>query len=123
MTTSTTSYSQLDLDIRSDSSVTITGAGSASSTELIHAAEADGLPTSFGVFKPVGYVMTGLPSQAQLDELVSRAQQVIGGVEPQQLRDNAVLRQRVVSQLAGVQSSLDGLLVDRPRRNILRRPQ
>ena len=33
------------------------------------------------------------------------------------------LRQRVVSQLAGVQSSLDGLLVDRPRRNILRRPQ
>ena len=71
MTTSTTSYSQLDLDIRSDSSVTITGAGSASSTELIHAAEADGLPTSFGVFKPVGYVMTGVPTQAQLDELVS----------------------------------------------------
>ncbi len=62
-------------------------------------------------------------SNEQLDELVSRAQQVIGGVEPQQLRDNAVLRQRVVSQLAGVQSSLDGLLVDRPRRNILRRPQ
>ena len=62
-------------------------------------------------------------SNEQLDELVSRAQQVIGGVEPQQLRDNVVLRQRVVSQLAGVQSSLDGLLVDRPRRNILRRPQ
>ena len=62
-------------------------------------------------------------SNEQLDELVSSAQQVIGGVEPQQLRDNVVLRQRVVSQLAGVQSSLDGLLVDRPRRNILRRPQ
>ncbi len=31
--------------------------------------------------------------------------------------------QRVVTQLSGVQSSLDGLLVDRPRRNILRRPQ
>ena len=62
-------------------------------------------------------------SSEQLDDLVSRAQQVIGGVEPQQLRDSATLRQRVVTQLAGVQSSLDGLLVDRPRRNIQRRPQ
>ena len=42
------------------------------------------------------------------------------GVEPQQLRDNATLRQRVATQLSTVQSSLDGLLVDRPRRNILR---
>jgi len=62
-------------------------------------------------------------SSEQLDELVARAQQVIGGVEPQQLRDSASLRSRVVNQLASVQSSLDGLLVDRPRRNILRRPQ
>ena len=62
-------------------------------------------------------------SSDQLDELVARAQQVIGGVEPQQLRDSAALRSRVVNQLASVQSSLDGLLVDRPRRNILRRPQ
>ena len=62
-------------------------------------------------------------SSDQLDELVARAQQVIGGVEPQQLRDSATLRSRVVNQLASVQSSLDGMLVDRPRRNILRRPQ
>jgi len=62
-------------------------------------------------------------SSEQLDELVARAQQVIGGVEPQQLRDSASLRSRVVNQLASVQSSLDGLLVDRPRRNSLRRPQ
>jgi hypothetical protein len=45
---------------------------------------------------------------------------VVRGIEPQQLRDNENLRQRVTSQLAGVQSVLDGLLVDRPRRNILR---
>jgi hypothetical protein len=38
---------------------------------LIHAAEADTLPTSFGVFKPVGYVMTGVPTQAQIEELNS----------------------------------------------------
>ena len=41
------------------------------STELIHAAEADALPVSFGVFKPVGYVMMGLPTQAQIDALVA----------------------------------------------------
>jgi hypothetical protein len=37
------------------------------------------------------------------------------------LRENANLRQQVATQLSGVQSVLDGLLVDRPRRNILRR--
>jgi hypothetical protein len=61
-------------------------------------------------------------SNEQLDELVGRAQQIVRGVEPQQLRDNQPLRQQLASQLSGVQSVLDGLLVDRPRRNILRRP-
>jgi hypothetical protein len=62
-------------------------------------------------------------SDEQLDELVSRAQQIVRGVEPQQLRDNQPLRQQLAAQLSGVQSVLDGLLVDRPRRNILRRPR
>jgi hypothetical protein len=62
-------------------------------------------------------------SNEQLDDLVQRAQRLMNGVEPQQLRDNASLRQRVTTQLASVQSSLDGLMVDRPRRNILRRPR
>ncbi len=31
------------------------------------------------------------------------------------------LRQELATQLSGVQSVLDGMLVDRPRRNILRR--
>ena len=62
-------------------------------------------------------------SSEQLDELVNRAQQVVRGVQPQQLREDQPLRQQVASQLAGVQSVLDGLLVDRPRRSILRRPQ
>jgi hypothetical protein len=46
-------------------------ASSAATAELIHSAEADTLPTSFGVFKPVGHVMMGLPTQTQLDALVS----------------------------------------------------
>jgi hypothetical protein len=62
-------------------------------------------------------------SSEQLDQLVSQAQQVVRGVLPQQLRDDQTLRQRVATQLSGVQSVLDGLLVDRPRRNILRRPR
>lgn len=48
-----------------------TNEGAAGGAELIHAAEADMLPTSFGVFKPVGYVMMGLPTQAQIDDLVA----------------------------------------------------
>ena len=59
-------------------------------------------------------------SNAQLDELVSRCQQVVGGVVPQQLREDTSLRQRVAQQLSGVSAVLDGLLVDRPRRRILR---
>ena len=65
--------------------------------------------------------LLNIRSDQQLDELVVQAQRVVRGVEPQQLRDNQALRQQVASQLSGVQSVLDGLLVDRPRRNILRR--
>lgn len=62
-------------------------------------------------------------SNEQLDDLVANAQSIVRGVEPQQLRENAGLRQQVATQLAGVQSVLDGLLVDRPRRRILRTPK
>ena len=60
-------------------------------------------------------------SSEQLDALVERSQQILNGVQPQGLRDNDALRQRIATQLSTVQSSLDGLLVDRPRRNIQRR--
>lgn len=62
-------------------------------------------------------------SNDQLDELVDQVQQAVRGIEPQALRSDQPLRQRVATQLAGVQSVMDGLLVDRPRRNILRRPR
>jgi hypothetical protein len=63
-------------------------------------------------------------SNDQLDEIIAQAQRVVQGVEPQSLRDNVNLRNRVTGQLSGVQSVVDGLLVDRPRRNILRaRPE
>jgi hypothetical protein len=60
-------------------------------------------------------------SSEQLEQLVGQAQQVVSGVMPQSLRESQSLRQQVAGQLSGVQSVLDGLLVDRPRRNIIRR--
>lgn len=62
-------------------------------------------------------------NDAQLDELVAEAQRIVQGVAPQRLREDGTLRQTVATQLSAVQSVLDGLLVDRPRRRILRSPK
>ncbi len=59
-------------------------------------------------------------SSTELENLVGRAQSLVSGVQPQQLRDSNGLRQQLATQLSGVQSMLDGLMVDRPRRRILR---
>lgn len=59
-------------------------------------------------------------SNEDLDNLVIQAQLIMRGIEPQQLRDNSNRRQQVASQLAGIQATLDGLMVDRPRRSIIR---
>lgn len=59
-------------------------------------------------------------SNEQLDALVEQARRVVQGVGPQELRDSAGLRQRVADGLSAVQNSLDPLLVDQPRRRILR---
>jgi hypothetical protein len=78
----------------------------------------ENLTDFFGRFRELN-----VRSSEQLDRLVADAQQVIRGVAPQELRDNAGLRQHVAAEMSRVQSVLDGLLVDRPRRNILRRPR
>lgn len=62
-------------------------------------------------------------SNEQLDRLVADAQGIVQGIKPQTLRDDQSLRQHVATELSAVQSVLDGLLIDRPRRNILRRPR
>jgi hypothetical protein len=76
----------------------------------------ENLTEFFGRFRELN-----VRSSEQLDQLVAQAQRTIRGVEPQALRDNAGLRQQVATEMSRVQSVLDGLLVDRPRRNILRR--
>ena len=60
-------------------------------------------------------------SSDQLDQLVEQAQRIVRGVKPQAVRDDTILRQQMAAQLAGVQSQIEGMLVDRPRRAILRR--
>jgi len=59
-------------------------------------------------------------SSGELDELVQRARDVVGGVHPSSLRNDQSIRQQVAAQLSGVQSVLDGLMVDRPRRRLIR---
>ena len=78
----------------------------------------ENLTEFFGRFRELN-----VRSNAQLDDLVADAQRVIRGVEPQALRDNQGLRQHVATEMSRVQSVLDGLLIDRPRRAILRKPK
>ncbi len=59
-------------------------------------------------------------SNEQLDSLVSQVEDLLNGVRPQSLRENRVLRESVAAELNQLQPVFDGLLVDRPRRNILR---
>ena len=59
-------------------------------------------------------------SSPQLDDLVAQVQRIVHGVQPQELRSNDSLRQHITSALVGVQATLDGMLVDRPRRRIVR---
>jgi hypothetical protein len=60
-------------------------------------------------------------SSPELDALVEQAQQTITGIEPQTLRDSNRLRQMVARDFEQIQASVGEMLVDRARRNILRR--
>ena len=73
------------------------------------------LTTFFRRFKALN-----VRSNADLERLVETAQQVLQGADPQAVRDNQELRQQITTQLSSVQSALDGMLVDQPRRRILR---
>jgi hypothetical protein len=59
-------------------------------------------------------------SNDQLDQLVQQTQDILAGNPARALREHDTLRERVARRLTGVQAALDGMLVDRPRRSILR---
>jgi hypothetical protein len=93
----------------------IGGVGEDGQPRVFRDTAVDNLSEFFGRFRELN-----VRSNEQLDELVERAQRAVRGVAAQDLRESGDLRQRVAAQLSGVQSSLDALLVERPRRRILR---
>ena len=66
------------------------------------------------------YQHLNIRSNKELDELVDDAKQVVRGVSPDALRRKSTLRDQVAKSLAQVEASLQELMVDRPRRNIIR---
>jgi hypothetical protein len=66
------------------------------------------------------FKMLNVGSNAELEQLVETAQRAIGGAAPAAVRENVTLRQQITGQLASVQSGLDQLQIDQPRRRILR---
>ena len=59
-------------------------------------------------------------AEEQLEQLVAQAQRIVSGVAPQDLRDSSSLRQNVAHNLSRVGAELEGMLVSRPRRKIVR---
>ena len=59
-------------------------------------------------------------SAEQLENLINQVQGVLGGVSPRNLRESGGLRQEVAAELGRVETALQGMLVDRPRRRIIR---
>jgi hypothetical protein len=59
-------------------------------------------------------------SRPDLDRLVEQAQDLVRGVTPRALRDDAGLRRHVAAEMSRVQAGLDGLVVAAPRRRVVR---
>lgn len=93
----------------------ISGTGPDSQKKVFRDSAITNLQEFFSRFKSLN-----VHSNAQLDELVETAQKAVQGITAQDLRDQDSLRKQVNAQMAGVLSTLDGLLVDQPRRKILR---
>ena len=93
----------------------ITGANEDGTPKVFRDSAVDNLCDFFERFRSLN-----VRSNQQLDELVVQAQRVVRGVAAQDLRDSQSIRQEVATQLSRVQTSLDAMLIDRPRRRILR---
>jgi hypothetical protein len=93
----------------------ITGSNEDGTPKVFRDSAVDNLCDFFERFRSLN-----VRSNQQLDELVVQAQRAVRGVAAQDLRDSQSIRQEVTTQLARVQTSLDAMLIDRPRRRILR---
>ena len=93
----------------------LSGAGDDGGPKVFRDSAVENLAGFFGRFRALN-----VRSNAELDALVAEAQRAVRGADAGDLRASPGLRERVASELGRVQASLDGLMVDRPRRRILR---
>ena len=93
----------------------LTGVGEDGQPMVFRDSAVENLTSFFSRFRELN-----VRSNDQLDALVAEAQRAVRGVAAQDLRDGDGLRREVASQLSRVQTSLDSMLVERPRRRILR---
>ena len=59
-------------------------------------------------------------SADQLENLINQVQGVLGGISPRSLRESGGLRQEIATELGRVETALQTMMVDRPRRRIIR---
>lgn len=59
-------------------------------------------------------------SNPELDQLVEQAQRLVGGLTPQELRTSEALRGQVAQDMARVQQQVEALIVEAPRRRLVR---
>jgi hypothetical protein len=93
----------------------LTGSGDDGTPKVFRDSAVNNLLDFFGRFRELN-----VRSHPQLDALVAEAQRVVQGVAPQDLRDRDGLRRAVATQMSRVLAELDQLIVERPRRRILR---
>ena len=93
----------------------ISGPGEDGQPRVFRDSAVENLTSFFARFRELN-----VRSNDQLDALVAEAQRAVRGVSARDLRDGEGLRREVATQLSRVQASLDAMLVERPRRRILR---
>lgn len=59
-------------------------------------------------------------SNPQLETLINQANSLVSGVDPKDLRKDASLRQRLSQQMTELQSAVNTVIVEAPRRRIMR---
>ncbi len=60
-------------------------------------------------------------SSDELDRMVAEVRRIVGNTTANDLRNSEFLRKQVSTELSRVQANLDGMMIDRPRRNLIRR--
>jgi hypothetical protein len=66
------------------------------------------------------FTQLNVRSNPELEALVDQAQQMVRGITPQRLRDSDSLRQQVAADMAQVRQQVERLIVDVPRRRLVR---